>query len=66
MSLESVLHMSLRTPTSRANDNPARMASYSAWLLEVLKAKCRDCSRVCWRSLTTSSRHWALMRPCGS
>jgi len=98
VSLESILHTRLRTPTSRSNDNPVRMASYSAWLLEVLKAKCRDFSMriwlgpfrtipappplgleelltynihwsssgVCWRSLTKSSRHWALMGLCGS
>ena len=48
MSFESVLHTRLRTPTSSANDNPARMASYSAWLLEVLKAKCRDFSMRIW------------------
>ena len=39
MSFESVLHMSALMPTSRARDSPTRMASYSAWLLEVLKAK---------------------------
>jgi len=42
VSLESILHVSDFIPTSRARDKPARMASYSAWLLEVLKAKCRD------------------------
>jgi len=42
VSLESILHVSDLIPTSRARDKPARMASYSAWLLEVLKAKCRD------------------------
>ena len=93
MSLESILHTSERTPTLCANDRLARMASYSAWLLKVLKEKCRDfsmriwlrpsrtilapaplgleepsmysvhwsSSRECWRSLTKSSRHWALM-----
>jgi len=30
--------------TSRASDKPARMASYSTWLLEVLKAKWSDFS----------------------
>jgi len=44
VSLESVLHVSVLTPTSRARDRPARMASYSAWLLDVLKAKWRDFS----------------------
>jgi len=42
VSLESVLHVSDLIPTSRAKDKLARMASYSAWLLEVLKAKCRN------------------------
>ena len=42
MSLESVLHVSVLTPTSLARDRPTRMTSYSAWLLEVLKAKWRD------------------------
>jgi len=42
VSLESVLHIGEHTPTSCASDRPARMASYSAWLLKVLKAKCRD------------------------
>ena len=42
VSLKTVLHVSDLTPTSRAMDNPARMASYSAWLLDVLKAKWRD------------------------
>ena len=32
------------TPTSRSRDKPARMASYFAWLLDVLKAKLRDFS----------------------
>jgi len=41
-SLESVLHVSILTLTSRARDKPAKMASYSAWLLDVLKAKWRD------------------------
>jgi len=44
VSLESVLHVSVLTPTSRARDKLARMASYSAWLLDVLKAKWRDFS----------------------
>ena len=44
VSLESVLHLSDLIPTSRARDKPARMASYSAWLLEVLNAKCKDFS----------------------
>jgi len=44
VSLTSVLHVSDLIPTSRARDRPARMASYSAWLLEFLKAKCRDFS----------------------
>ena len=44
MSLESVLHIRDLIPTLRARDRSARMASYSAWLLEVLKAKCRDYS----------------------
>jgi len=39
MSLESVLHVKDLMPTSRAKDRPARMALYSAWLLDVLKAK---------------------------
>ena len=48
MSLESFLHTSERTPTSRASDRPTRMASYSAWLLEVLKVKCMDFSMRMW------------------
>jgi len=44
LSLESVLHVSDLTPTSRARDKPTRMASYSAWLLDVLKAKWRNFS----------------------
>ena len=44
VNLESVLHVSDFTPTSRARDKPARMALYSAWLLDVLKAKWRDFS----------------------
>ena len=44
VSLESVLHVSNLIPTSRARDKSARMTSYSAWLLEVLKAKCKDFS----------------------
>ena len=83
------MHTKERTPTSRTNDRPARMTSYSDLLLEVLKAKGRNFSmsmwlgpsktiptpapfgledpsmysvhwssfRVCWRSLTKSSRH---------
>jgi len=42
VSLELVLHVSDLTPTSRAKDKLARMASYTAWLLDVLKAKWRD------------------------
>ena len=42
VSLESVLHVKDLMPTSRAKDRPARMASYSSWLLDVLKAKWRD------------------------
>jgi len=42
VSLELVLHVSDLIPTSRARDKSVRMASYSTWLLEVLKAKCRD------------------------
>jgi len=44
VSLESVLHVKVLTPTSRAREKPERMASYSAWLLDVLKAKWRDFS----------------------
>ena len=44
VSLESVLHVSVLTPTSQARDRPARMASYSTWLLYVLKVKWRDFS----------------------
>ena len=44
MSLESVLHVSVLMSTSWARDRPTRMASYSAWLLDVLKAKSRDFS----------------------
>jgi len=44
ISLESVLHVSDLTPTSRARDKPTGMASYSAWFLNVLKAKWRDFS----------------------
>jgi len=36
VSLESVLHVNLLTPTSRARERPARMASYSAGLFDVL------------------------------
>ena len=79
MSLKSVLHTRLRTPTSRANDNPARMASYSAWLLEVLKAKCKDFSMRIWlgpsriisaptplrlEEPSTYSIHWSSSRVC--
>jgi len=39
VSLELVLHVSVLTPTSRARVRPARIASYSAWLFDVLKAK---------------------------
>jgi len=39
VSLELVLHVNDLTPTSRARDRLARMASYSALLLDVLKAK---------------------------
>ena len=39
-----VLHVKVLTPTSRASERPAKMASYSAWLLDVLKAKWRDFS----------------------
>jgi len=48
MSLVSILHTKERISTSRVSDNPTRMASYSAWLLEVLKAKCRDFSMRMW------------------
>ena len=44
MSLESVLHVSVLTPTSGARDRPVRMALYLTWLLDVLKAKWRDFS----------------------
>ena len=44
MSLESVLHVSVLTLTSQVRDRPTRMASYSAWLVDVLKAKWRDFS----------------------
>jgi len=44
VSLESILHVSVLTPTLRARDRPARMASYSTWLLDILKAKWRDFS----------------------
>jgi len=44
VSLESVLHIIVLTPTSRARERPTRMASYSAWLFDVLKAKWRDFS----------------------
>jgi len=39
VSLESVLHVSVLTPTSRARERPARIASYLAWLFDILKAK---------------------------
>jgi len=42
VSLESVLHVNDLTPTSRARDKSARMASYSTWLLDDLKAKWKD------------------------
>jgi len=48
VSLESVLHVRMRTPTSFARDRPTNMASYWAWLLEVLKAKCNDFSMSIW------------------
>jgi len=35
----AVLHVNFLTPTSRARERPARIASYSAWLFDVLKAK---------------------------
>ena len=44
VSLESVLRVKDLTPTSRSKDRLARMASYSAWLLDVWKAKWRDFS----------------------
>ena len=44
VSLESVLHVKDLTPTSRDKERPTRMASYSACLLDVLKAKWRDFS----------------------
>jgi len=44
VSLESVLHINILTPTLRARERPARMASYSTWLLDVLKAKWRNFS----------------------
>ena len=44
VSLESILHVNDLTPTSRARDKPARMALYSTWLLDVLKAKWREFS----------------------
>jgi len=44
VSLKSVLLVNVLTPTSRARERPTRMASYSAWLLDVLKAKWRDFS----------------------
>jgi len=44
VSLESVLHVNVLTPTLQARERSARMASYSAWLLDVLKAKWRDFS----------------------
>jgi len=62
VSFESVLHMRLHTPNSRANDNLARMASSSAWLLKVLKAKCRDFSR---RILLRPSRTILAPTPLG-
>jgi len=44
VSFEFVLHRSLRAPTSRARLRPAIKGLYSAWLLDVLKLKRRDCS----------------------
>jgi len=44
VSLESVLHVNILTPTSRARERPTRMASYSAWLFDVLKEKWRGFS----------------------
>ena len=79
MSLESILHIRERIPTSRASDNPARMALYSAWLLEVLKAKYRDFSMRMWLGLSraiptptplgleepsTYSVHWSSSGVC--
>jgi len=56
VSLESVLHVNDLTPTSRARDKPARMALYSAWLLDFLKAKWRDFSmRISLRPSNTMS-----------
>ena len=48
MKFKFLLHMRVHIPTSCANDSPARMASYSAWLLEVLKAKYIDFSMRIW------------------
>ena len=60
--MESVLHMSDLTPTSRARDKPTRIASYSAWLLDVLKAKWRDFSM---RILLGPSRTMSALAPFG-
>jgi len=38
------VHVKDLMPTSRARERPTRMASYLAWLLDVLKAKWRDFS----------------------
>jgi len=59
---ESVLHKSLRAPTSRAKLRPAIMSSYSAWLLDVLKQKRRDCSI---RTLLGPSSTTPARRPVG-
>jgi len=63
VSLESVLHMRVRIPTLHASDNLARMASYSAWLLEVLEIKCRDFSMRIWLG---TSRTIPAPAPLGS
>jgi len=48
VSLESVLNTTRRAPTSLESNNPHRIASYSIWLFEALKLKCRDFSMRIW------------------
>jgi len=62
VSLESVLHTSRHTPTSRASNNSARIALYFVWLLDVLKMNYRDFSMRIWfgpsSTMTTHAPFW--------
>ena len=48
MSLESIIQITCRAPTSLSNISLARIASYSTWLFDVLNAKGRDFSSNIW------------------